>query len=779
MKKKLALLLAAVMVVGMVPMTAFAASTNRISKVVTGAEDDDLTSKSAPTLTIYDDDIAEMTSGTAIAFQLDLTNAEWNYYGDSGAEKVETDGTVTEVIGTTSTSGVNFIEGLKDVSVTRLSAKSIVVEGKMTDNTLIDGTDKGIKVYMLTNLTDEGDASVTINPLQSEVTSGTYKFATVADGDATVTVEKKKDVSENGATLKNIVIRETTANAFGEKGTIKLKLSSDWSFKSKTWSEMLSVYPSGLTGAFIAPATSDFGDEDLEIAYDFSRVANASDLRDGTPIIITIAADVVYDDNEVEPGEICEMTVSGDDISKTTLEVATAVTYGVTWEAEDKTLPVFYSGSMDDDNDTLEVKMEETVAASWLANRKTKITFPEGIRVLGVDVSDDSNITFPSDDYFNINDDGNELTFNGWKIKDNTDTAEVTFQFQLSIAPDFTGDIKATLTGKGVDEEIDAVIGTVVAPVTVEATKTDAIIDYRHTAIGDITITEAEAGVLEKGKKFALEIENLEFDDDPTVEVVSGDLKLKDVEVNDKGQLVMTVDSESAKEPAVIKVTNCELYMERNIPAGEYALKLVAVDTLAQGTVNTTVASWDGTSYAGNTDKVTKDTIFQNAITSGVDNDKSPYFDKRSVTVLDGYVNVVTSGRDQGDNTFTTQLKVTIGATEMYANDKAIALDVPAYISNGYTMLPVRAVTEALSDSAIVRWDDPTHTVTITFGDRVINMVVGSSTMVINGVEVPMQAQCEITDSRAFIPLRDMGYALGLNDSKINWDDATKTATLN
>ena len=115
----------------------------------------------------------------------------------------------------------------------------------------------------------------------------------------------------------------------------------------------------------------------------------------------------------------------------------------------------------------------------------------------------------------------------------------------------------------------------------------------------------------------------------------------------------------------------------------------------------------------------------------------------------------------------------------MYANDKAIALDVPAYISNGYTMLPVRAVTEALSDSAIVRWDDPTHTVTITFGDRVINMVVGSSTMVINGVEVPMQAQCEITDSRAFIPLRDMGYALGLNDSKINWDDATKTATLN
>lgn len=775
MKKKLALLLAAVMVVGMVPMTAFAASTNRISKVVTGAEDDDLTSKSAPTLSIYDDDINDLTSGASVAFELDLTNAEWNYTGSDVAD----DGTVTEHYtenGVDKTRTVSFIEGLHNVEVTKLSAKSIVIEGNIYDeDEIVNGYDKGIKVYMLTNLTDNGDATVTIDPLQSEVTSGTYKFATVADGDATVTVEKKKDVSENGATLKNIVIKETTANSFSDTGKIKLKLSSDWSFKEKDIKDMISVYPSGLADAFSFTSDNEFGDEDVEIEYKFSKVADADELREGTPIIITISADVVYDDDEVEPGEICEMTVSGDDITKTTLEVATAVTYGVTWEAEDKTLPVFYSGSMDEDNDTLEVTMEESVAASWLTNRKTKIVFPEGVRVLGVDISDEDNVSYTGE-AFSINEDGNELTFGNWTITDEDDTSEVHFTFQLSIAPDFTGDITATLTGKGVDEEIEAVVGTAVAPVTVEATKTDAIIDYRHTTIGDITITEAEAGVLEKGKKFALEIENLEFDDDPTVEVVSGDLKLKNVEVNDAGQLEMTVDSESAKEPAVIKITNCELYMERNIPAGEYALKLVATDTISSSELSGT--KWTDTSY-NDLDKVTDDAIFQNSIESGVDNDKTPYFDKRSVTVLDGYVNVVTSGRDQGDNTFTTTLKVTIGATEMYANDKAIALDVPAYISNGYTMLPVRAVTEALSDSAIVRWDDPTHTVTITFGDRVINMVVGSSVMVINGVEVPMQAQCEITDSRAFIPLRDMGYALGLNDSKINWDDATKTATLN
>lgn len=789
MKKKLALLLAAVMAVGMVPMTAFAATTNRMTNVVTGDDDTTITSTSAPVLKMYEKDL-NVTSGTEVTFRLDLTNAEWTY-DDSD---VNSNGQVTESYvdtdGTTKTRKVQFIENLTEVDVTTLSAKSMIISGKTMNYVGDLGlSDNEINVKMLTDLTDEGEATVTIEPMQSKISSGTYKFATVAAGDATVTIEKKTDVSENGATIKNVVITETTPMSFSKTtGKIKLKLSNDWAFGldgTDDISNILSVYPNSLAGCFdfvkddgsLTKKISDvMGDEDIEIQYNFT---GKDSVREGKTVIVTIAPFITYDDDEVEPGEICEMTVSGDDIAKTTLEVATAVTYGVTWEAEDKTLPVFYSGELDEEKDTLEVTLEEQVAQSWLTNRKSKIVFPEGIRVLGVNVSDASSNLTPGE--FTINDEGNQLTFDkGWRIPATSDkTAEVTFQFQLSVAPDFTGDITATITGNGVGDEISAVVATAVAPVTVEATKTDAIIDYRHTTIGDITITEAEAGLLEKGKTFALEIEKLGFDDDPTVEVVSGDMKLKDVKVKD-GRLEITVDSESAKEPAVIKITNAELFMERDIPAGEYALKLAAVDSQLLVATDAT-GSWTtgGSDTEYTTVKENNDAIFQNSIKSGENEDKTPFFDSRSVKVVDGYVNVVTSGRDQGDNTFTTTLKVTIGATEMYANDKAIALDVPAYISNGYTMLPVRAVTEALSDSAIVRWDDPTHTVTITFGDRVINMVVGSSTMVINGVEVPMQAQCEITDSRAFIPLRDMGYALGLNDSKINWDDATKTATLN
>jgi hypothetical protein len=769
MRKKLALLLAAIMVVGMVPMTAFATTTNRISKVVSGDEDTTLVSGKAPQLKIYEKDLDDVTAATSNqAFELDLANAEWDFDAIEDAHENATE---------------DFISGDVDSwDYTKLSSKSIIIEANMIPGSKNVSSHTGIVINMLTDLKDEGDATVTIDPMESVLSSGTYKFATVASGSGTVTVEKKKDVSESGDYLKNIVIKESNAGAM-ESGTLKFKLSSDWSFdKDKS---RIAVYPSEYASYF---AKSNWSVDDNELDIEVP-----TGLKSTTAMTITLSAFVSYDDDEVEPGDVCEMTVSGCEVDKTTLDVATAVTYGCTWEAEDKTVPTFYSGDADDDEDTLKVTMEESVADSWLTGkdntgRKTKIVFPDGVKVLGVDATGKDNISGSVGYKIDNDSDHGEVTIWADKTSDD-DTSKIEFKFQLSIAPDFTGDIKATLTGPAVDEEISAVVATVVAPVTVEAESTDAIIDYRHTEIGDITITEAEAGLLEKDTTLQLEIENLEFDDDPKVEVTSGDLTIDSVKTDD-GKVKIKIDGESAKEPAVIKITGCELYMDRSVPAGTYALKLSASDTI-DATIDTdkSVALESGKEKASKYEyeaegvdvnmPETNDAIFKNSAKDGGKYDHTPLFDTRKVTVADNYVNVVTAGSDQGDSTFTTKITVTIGSNQMTAGSKTIALDVPAYINNGYTMLPVRAVTEALSDAAIIRWDDPSHTVTITFGSRVVSMAVGSNTMTINGVAVAMQSQCEITDSRAFIPLRDLGYALGLNDSKINWDDATKTATLN
>jgi hypothetical protein len=155
-------------------------------------------------------------------------------------------------------------------------------------------------------------------------------------------------------------------------------------------------------------------------------------------------------------------------------------------------------------------------------------------------------------------------------------------------------------------------------------------------------------------------------------------------------------------------------------------------------------------------------------------------FDTDSIELAAAYVNVITAGRDQDDSSFTTQIKVTVGASEMVVGQGTIALDVPAYIANGYTMLPVRAVADALSaNAATVLWNGEAKTVTIAFGARIISMTIGSKVMNINGVEIGMNAAPELVNNRTFLPLRDLGYALGLTDADIAWDDATKTATLN
>ena len=315
MKKKVALLLAGVMTVGMIPMSAFAATTNRMSKVVTGDDDTTIKLKNAPVLRMYEKDLNTLETSKQ-AFQLDLTNAEWNF------------DEITDKAGKVDYSKI--IKGMEasSIKVTKLSNKSIIVEGNVDAKQAVDG-DNTITVAMLTDLKTTGDATVTIDPRESVISAGTYKFATVADGSTTTTVEKKKDVSENGATLKNVVIKETTAGSI-EKGTIKLKLSSDWSF---TKNPTVTVYPSEYQQYF---TVKNVKDEDAEIEVS----ANSKDgkkFESSEAITISISADVMYDEDEVNPGDICNMTVSGAGVDKTTLEVATAVTYGVTWEAEDKT----------------------------------------------------------------------------------------------------------------------------------------------------------------------------------------------------------------------------------------------------------------------------------------------------------------------------------------------------------------------------------------------------------------------------------------------------------
>ncbi|HHX51428.1 MAG TPA: copper amine oxidase N-terminal domain-containing protein [Clostridia bacterium] len=97
-----------------------------------------------------------------------------------------------------------------------------------------------------------------------------------------------------------------------------------------------------------------------------------------------------------------------------------------------------------------------------------------------------------------------------------------------------------------------------------------------------------------------------------------------------------------------------------------------------------------------------------------------------------------------------------------------IKFDVPPVIKEGRTLIPVRAVSEGMG--AEVSWDESTKTVTISKEDTIIEIILGSQEMLVNGEKVLLDVPAESIENRTLVPLRFIAEALGL---KVDYDDET------
>ena len=231
-----------------------------------------------------------------------------------------------------------------------------------------------------------------------------------------------------------------------------------------------------------------------------------------------------------------------------------------------------------------------------------------------------------------------------------------------------------------------------------------------------------------------------------------------------KNDLGFRVDKESG-DAATVTISDISLYMSRSLAAGAYDLQLdtTGSDKFMKQNVYSNIAA----PATGKTDERTVAYQYYN-------ND-----DNFKHVVKEGFVNIITAGRDQDDASFTKKVVVPVGEKYIIAGEEQVALDVPAYISaQGYTMLPVRAVATALGiNNNNVLWNQASRTVTILYGQRIITMVAGQKVVTVNGNTIPASATVQIKDGRTFLPMRDLATALGVTD--ITWDAATKTATMN
>src|SRR5665648_1235689 len=99
--------------------------------------------------------------------------------------------------------------------------------------------------------------------------------------------------------------------------------------------------------------------------------------------------------------------------------------------------------------------------------------------------------------------------------------------------------------------------------------------------------------------------------------------------------------------------------------------------------------------------------------------------------------------------------------------------DAKPYMSNSRTLVPVRFVVEQLDAS--IDWNNDTGTVAISKDNNSIELVIGSTEMVRNGVSSAMDVAPVISDSRTMVPVRFVSEQLG---ALVEWDIEKNSAML-
>ena len=632
----------------------------------------------------------------------------------------------------------------------------------------------------LTKTSKNTQATVTVDSSDIILTNGDdLVYASIESKGIDASVKKLKDVAvEEVVTIEDLKIEPSVgANmeaVVDEGDEITLKLNSGFEFANND-NNKITIKADGTT---ITPEV-EYEDDEIVITVDGDISADVDTL--------TISG-IKVEATSAKEGATATIKVSASGNDSVSVEVATVVDYAVSMSVdEDEDVPVIYSGvdvdntgiTDDSDHESLEVSIDETFAGAWDNSKKFTLSLPEGVYAADVDVVVDG-IDLNREDFIDAYDNGEYEYFEFDKriFEENdsdNDPYEMDVTFTLVADPDFEGDVVLTLSGDAMEEQ-EVTIAKFVKPYTVSAQQNDLTIDYRNTEIPtDVVITEAEAGLWEKGTEFALTLDKIDFDDDASVTAddKSG-MEIKDVKTKD-GEIRFTVDSESDDEPATLTVSDLTLYMDRNLPAGAYDLNMYALDMLGVDSAEK-AEDFDGSDYKAADKGYLTQTLLADEDTTVFVGDESDDIDYTAKT---GFVNIVTAGSDTTG--FTTKLTVPIGENYLIAGETKVELDAPAYINaEGYTMLPVRAISTSLGiDNNNVLWDQATKTVTILYGDRIISMTAGASVMYVNGSSIPTSSSVEIVNDRTFLPMRDLATALGVTDLTWDTDPTTgKTTTV-
>lgn len=113
------------------------------------------------------------------------------------------------------------------------------------------------------------------------------------------------------------------------------------------------------------------------------------------------------------------------------------------------------------------------------------------------------------------------------------------------------------------------------------------------------------------------------------------------------------------------------------------------------------------------------------------------------------------------------------GDVKVIVDGQSVTFTQPPIIENGSTLVPMRAIFEAMG--ATVTWDQATKTATGVKGSTTVILPIGSTSPTINGAAKTIAVPGKVVNGSTLAPLRFIGEAFG---GTVTWDQATMTATI-
>jgi hypothetical protein len=637
-----------------------------------------------------------------------------------------------------------------------------------------------------------GNVNLTISaPGSSAFPSGTAVIATVGAAGLTLGVSGTTAISSSGGPVATIDVTENaidSLNNVAAGGTpLKLTLPPGFSWNDPDTYTVQPMWgdPGLVTHLALSNANNDGRELDISSAYATSVAGGGAAYFQFTPAVSVNEALATAGNITVTVGGNATSNVSS-------FAVGTYGQFGATCKAQSATS----IGAGQEGVNIGELEISEGIPGSLIQGRTVTLTLPTNAvwaEFPAIDTSLSTNYGSLSVQSQMEGTNGTlmQITVQGTTAGQSAPANLFLKNFEVATAVDFSGPLTVTVGGsEGLGGTLTLATGT--APVAMAAASAPSVLlGQSGQSLGNLTITEAAAGDISGVTNYtALDLNSndqgiggnyglcinttsntqpnlyivappgVTFDTTPTVTVSSGNLQLGSystetsdsyLNVSNEGVLVIPIQA-SSTTASTITISGLSVTLDNTVPEGplKFQLKGPAINQETDTNIQGQVISISGETAANEQEPFPNDSIAA----------------QTTVATVSNGIAATSAG--------TAVFK--IGQVSYTLNGNSVTIDVAPYIKDSRTFLPLRYIANALgvADSNIM-FDPTTQKVTIIKGDRVVQLTIGSTAMLINGASITMDTAPEITDGRTCLPVAWVAQALS---AQIAWDATAQTVTL-